>query len=402
MHLPRQEKRKPLGRFEGVLMARKLLVSSAWVLGTATAIPLLLGLYVGTFISPGLGGTDSAEISAALGIVLLTLAASIYVGFLGSRGRLPGTAHRGAVADNPSGGPRFLARLFAFLGILVASSAVAAIVAATVVTDYVPEVFQRQFHAGEIDWIITVESEVLRETRDLRVKLPDEYDAHPDRRYPVLLVLDGEWQLDHTDESSKTLRWLDLGDPMIVVGVVNGVAGRSVDFLPPEYGTGPARADRFLEFLETEALPAIDRELRTTTDRVLSGYSLGGLFAIYTLVQRPDLFVGRFALSPSLWRGDQAMISDLEQFLAENPNLDSFLYTSLGSEETATMRGGFNALVAALERSAPPGLKWQSRLVEESSHDNNSWRSTPSALEGFWEFWRETHGAPIEGTASGG
>ena len=383
-------------------MARKIFVSSAWVLATAAAIPMLLGLYVGTFISPGLGGTDSAEISAALGIVLLTLVASIYVGILGSRGRLPGTAHRSAVDENPTGGPRLMGRLFAFLGILISSSAVAAIVAATVVTDYVPEVFQGRFHAGEIDWIITVESEVLRETRDLRIKLPDEYDAHPDRRYPVLLVLDGEWQLDHTDESSKKLRWLDLGEPMIVVGVVNGVAGRSVDFVPPGYVTGPARANRFLEFLETEALPAIDRELRTTTDRILSGYSLGGLFAIYTLVQRPDLFVGRFALSPSLWRGDQAVISDLEQFLAGNPDLDSFLFTSLGSEETATMRDGFNALVAALERNAPPGLKWESRLVEESNHDNNSWRSTPSALQGFWEFYRETQRAPGEAAASGG
>lgn len=383
-------------------MARKLLVSSAWVLGTATAIPMLLVAYVGIFISPGLGQTDSAEISAILGIILLTLVASIYVGILGWRGRLPGTAHRSTRAENLTGGPRFMGRLFAFLGILIVSSAVAAIVAATVVTDYVPEVFQGQFHAGQIDWIITVESEVLRETRDLRIKLPDEYDAHPDRRYPVLLVLDGEWQLDHTDESSKTLRWLGLGEPVIVVGVVNGVAGRSVDFVPPGYVTGPARADRFLEFLESEALPALDRELRTTTDRLLFGYSLGGLFAIYTLVQRPDLFVGRFALSPSLWRGDQAMVSDLERFLAGDPDLDSFLYTSVGSEETATMREGFDALVTALERAAPPGLKWKSRLVEESNHDNSSWRSTPSALQSFWEFWRGAHEAPGEARTSGG
>jgi len=285
-----------------------------------------------------------------------------------------------------------MVRLFAFLGILVASSAVAAIVAATVVTDYVPEVYQGRFHAGEIDWIITVESEILRETRDLRIKLPDGYDNHPDRRYPVLLVLDGEWHLDHTDESSKKLRWLDLGEPMIVVGVVNGGAGRSVDFVPSRYVAEPARADQFLEFLETEAIPAIDRELRTTTDRVLSGYSLGGLFVLYSLVQRPDLFVGRFAMSPSIWRGDQAVLSDLERLFAESPELDSFLYASLGSEETAGMRGGFDALVSTLELHAPPDLEWESRLVEESSHDNNAHRSTPSALAGFWAFWKERRG----------
>jgi len=373
-------------------MARKFWVSSAWVLGTAIGIPMVLGIYVGIFISPGLGSTDSAEISAALGILVLTLVASVYVGFLGFRGRLPGTTHRNVVGEKPRSKGGVMVRLFAFLGILVASSAVAAIVAATVVTDYVPEVYQGRFHAGEIDWIITVESEILRETRDLRIKLPDGYDNHPDRRYPVLLVLDGEWHLDHTDESSKKLRWLDLGEPMIVVGVVNGVAGRSVDFVPSRYVAEPARADQFLEFLETEAIPAIDRELRTTTDRVLSGYSLGGLFVLYSLVQRPDLFVGRFAMSPSIWRGDQAVLSDLERLFAESPELDSFLYASLGSEETAGMRGGFDALVSTLELHAPPDLEWESRLVEESSHDNNAHRSTPSALAGFWAFWKERRG----------
>ena len=77
-----------------------------------------------------------------------------------------------------------------------------------------------------MDWIITVESEVLRETRDLRVQLPDGYDTDPERRYPLLLVLDGGWRLDHTYWATLAIEWLDLGEPMIVVGVINGVAGR--------------------------------------------------------------------------------------------------------------------------------------------------------------------------------
>jgi hypothetical protein len=111
-------------------MARRLLIGSAWVLGTAIAIPVVLGLYAGTFISSGLGRTDSAEISALVGIVLLTLVAAVYVGLLGARGRLPGTAHGGAVAHHPTGGSGLMGRLFAFLGILIASSSIAAIVAA--------------------------------------------------------------------------------------------------------------------------------------------------------------------------------------------------------------------------------------------------------------------------------
>ena len=88
------------------------------------------------------------------------------------------------------------------------------------------------------------------------------------------------------------------------------------------------------------------------------------------------------------------MVSELERFFEGSPELDSFLFTSLGSEESGGMHDGFNALVSVLERGAPSGLQWDSRLVEESDHGNNSQRSTPSALLAFWEFWRETRGPP--------
>jgi hypothetical protein len=122
----------------------------------------------------------------------------------------------------------------------------------------------------------------------------------------------------------------------------------------------------------------------------LAGYSLGGLFSVYSLVQRPDLFAGRLALSPSLWRGDQAVISELRHFFESSSDLESFLYVSLGSQESGSMQDGFAALVDVLEAHAPPGLRWQSQIVQGADHENNSWRSTPSALRGFWEHWRQT------------
>ena len=281
-----------------------------------------------------------------------------------------------------------MGKAFAALGIVLVASAVAAIVAATAVTNYVPEVYEHRARTGEVDWIITVESEVLRETRDLRVLLPEDYDTDVGRRYPVLLVLDG-WNLDHTAQTASTLQWLGLGEPMIVVGVQNGVAGRGVDFVPPQLRSGipPGRADRFLEFLEMEALPRIDRDLRTDSTRLIAGHSLGGLFVTYTLVQRPDLFTGRLAFSPSLWVGDQGMVAEMEIFLADPPELDSYFYTSLGSLESGGMHDGFNALAALLEEGAPAGLHWHAELLSGADHGNNNVRSTPSSLRGFWEYW---------------
>lgn len=374
-------------------MVRRFAVFFGWIGATALVVPAVLGLYVGAFISPGLGRTDTAEISAALGILAVALAATVWMGVLGHQGRLPGTARGESGVASPGNRSGFMGRFFSFLLVVLAASGISALVAATVVVAYVPEVYQRQLHNGSVDWIITVESEVLRETRDLVIRVPEDYGDHPEKRYPVLLVLDGEWHLDGVDEAAKTLRWMGLGEPMIVVGVVNGRAGRTVDFVAPGHVDAPARAARFLEFLETEALPAIDGDLRTTGERLLWGYSLGGSFAIYTLVHRPDLFTGRFALSPSVWRGDQAAVRDLGEFLAESPGLESYLYLSAGSKESGAIGDGFHALVEVLEEGAPPDLRWQARVVEGADHDNNSWRSTPSALGAFWAYrWKELKG----------
>jgi predicted alpha/beta superfamily hydrolase len=68
---------------------------------------------------------------------------------------------------------------------------------------------------------------------------------------------------------------------------------RARDFTPtrtsgdPNSGGAPA----FLDFLEHELIPFIDRTYRTnTSDRGLLGHSLGGLFALYALEQRPRCF----------------------------------------------------------------------------------------------------------------
>ena len=239
----------------------------------------------------------------------------------------------------------------------------------------------------DIDGIVTVESEVLREGRDLRVRLPSDYMVDPDRRYPVVLVLDGGWQQGHTVTTAEVLKRLDLAEPMIIVGVINGPAGRNADLVPPGFSVGGAegRADRFLEFLATEALPELDRSFRTNSTRLLIGHSLGGLFVTYSLIERPDLFSGRFAFSPSWWVGDRAILSDLQTFLADSPDLDSFFYASLGELESGGMRDAFDSGVAALTEDAPQGLRWKAEIMAEADHGTNPGRSTPNALRAFWE-----------------
>lgn len=189
--------------------------------------------------------------------------------------------------------------------IVVVGVALVTAVAAGGIGAAVALVLASRFFEGRIDADtfvgLTVHSQVLGEARTLRVHLPVEYEESSDLRYPLLLVLDGGSQDGHTNRTSDVLSRVGVGGPMIIVGIPAGDAGRSVDFLPPgeAYGSYGGRADEFLEFLASDAIPAVEREYATEPGPLIVGWSQGGLFVTYSLIQRPELFSARFALSPA-------------------------------------------------------------------------------------------------------
>src|SRR5258706_3938989 len=171
----------------------------------------------------------------------------------------------------------------------------------------------------EIGRTYRIASHTLGETRVIDVSLPQSYGDDTTRRYPVLVVLDGDYELQIAAAISQFYAASSQIPELIVVGVRNTDRSRDMtppllpDFpLPPEISEAGG-AESFLGFIGDELLPYIDRRYRTAPLRVLVGHSLGGLFATYALSHRPELFIGYVLLEPSLWwnRGhevDQAKV----------------------------------------------------------------------------------------------
>ena len=124
----------------------------------------------------------------------------------------------------------------------------------------------------------TITSEKIGQRYDLLVSLPNDYRTSG-KAYPVLYVLDG-WHfplmafLQNNNIYSERMR------PVIIVNISHGdvgaMAARARDFTPTstnqEPGSGGAGA--FLDFLEHDVIPFVDRTYRTVpTDRALLGHS---------------------------------------------------------------------------------------------------------------------------------
>lgn len=70
------------------------------------------------------------------------------------------------------------------------------------------------------------------------------------------------------------------------------------------------QADRFLDFLEKELIPHIDRNYRTYPHRIIAGWSFGGLLATHALIHRPEIFDAYLAISPSLWWDEELLLAE--------------------------------------------------------------------------------------------
>jgi len=153
----------------------------------------------------------------------------------------------------------------------------------------------------------------LNRERTLRLYLPPSYATHPDRRYPVIYMHDGqnlfdvrtsfagEWKVD---EACEQLIGSSQMQPIIVVGIENS-ASRITEYTPwPAPGYGGGGADAYLQAIVDVLKPEIDRRYRTLRGpnyTWMAGSSLGGLVSAYAGYVHGGTFGRVAAVSPSYW-----------------------------------------------------------------------------------------------------
>jgi len=241
------------------------------------------------------------------------------------------------------------------------------------------------------DKIEVVNSEILRQTRQLLVNLPKDYDANPDKHYPVLFALDATSHDHDIVNAASVLSAAKVLSDFIIVGIVN--ENRNVD-LTPHYIRKDAESsemgggDAFLEFLEKEAIPFIEKNYRTNNYRMISGNSRAGLFAFYSLLENPKLFDAYFCYSPAFWRDEQVIVEKTKAFLTRQNELNEFLYLSLGTAENTKMKDGFDTMVNLLKAKNPAGIRTFHSYTKHANHATNAFYSIPLALK----TWDENRG----------
>jgi len=151
--------------------------------------------------------------------------------------------------------------------------------------------------------VVCIESALNGQSYKLTMMLPASYKAHSKKKYPVVYVLDGQWDFELVGSIYGKLFYDKDMPEVIIVGIswagenINIDKLRFRDFVPkkkPNRGAG-----LFLRILEEELIPYVEDNYPSGKTRVITGSSLGGLFTTYAMLERPTLFNKVISLAPA-------------------------------------------------------------------------------------------------------
>ena len=219
----------------------------------------------------------------------------------------------------------------------------------------------------------SLHSEIVKQDYRLLVGLPGGY-AESRASYPVLYLLDAQWDFPLVYALYGQQYYDGFVPALVIVGVTWGGERpdpdllRQRDFTPTSIDGAVATggAAKFLAFFERELIPFVESQYRTSPHRTLAGSSLGGLFTLYALFNRPDLFDNYIATSPATpWdRGSVYAFSD--GFAERSAASPSRLFVAVS--ELEALHGPVMDLADWLQRQAWPGLTWTSHVVAGAGH----------------------------------
>ena len=154
-------------------------------------------------------------------------------------------------------------------------------------------------------------SEILEEQRNIYIEFPAGYELSSSEKYPVVYILDGEVHLPAVD-NVQTYYSGGFTPEMILIGISNAknrTRDLTISKLNPE-SENEGEAANFLNFIENELIPYVEDKYPVTQFRTLIGHSYGGLFTLYTLANKPEMFSNYIAIDPSLDWDEQKLLSE--------------------------------------------------------------------------------------------
>ena len=224
----------------------------------------------------------------------------------------------------------------------------------------------------------TISSKRLNEEREITVGLPPSYDKHPNQKYPVLVLLDGDFLFDAFQGAMSYGNYWDDLPEIIIVGISqNKNNERETDCaVDQENGLPTEKGEAFFEFIGLELLPYIEKKYRTAPFKMIAGLDTTAGFLNCYLYKDVPLFDAYISMSPELPTGMEEQLPDRLAAIQK----PIFYYHSSGDGDMKKMRNRILALDEVAKKINKPSLNYKFDDFKGASHYSLVLNSIPSAL----------------------
>ncbi|MFC4723092.1 alpha/beta hydrolase [Geojedonia litorea] len=226
----------------------------------------------------------------------------------------------------------------------------------------------------------TIRSNKLGEDRQLKILLPRGYNPDDTKKYPLIIVLDGDYLFEAVAGNVDYYSYWEDMPESIVVGIKQADQ-RYDDCMYSEQNSLPIETGAaFFEFIGMELIPYLNKTFKTENFRAIVGHGETANFINYFLFKDQPLFQAYVCIAPDL-------ASQTGQYLTERLKVFEkkiFYYMATSSNDAPSINENVVALDKNIKALENKNLLYNFDNFEGPSHYALPAHAIPKALESIF------------------
>ncbi len=226
----------------------------------------------------------------------------------------------------------------------------------------------------------------LNEKREITIGLPDSYLKFPNKKYPLLILLDGDYLFDPFKGAlSYGAYWDDIPE-VIIVGVHQNKNNEREGDCAVDENTGlpTDKGNEFYEFIGQELVAYMQKKYRIAPFKIVAGHDTTAGFLNFYLYKDQPLFDAYISMSPELANAMEERIPE-RLALIDKPIQ---YYQSTADGDVKKMQKRIIQLDSAASKIIKPNLNYKFDNFKDASHYSLVLHSIPNALYQFFSVYQ--------------
>ena len=232
----------------------------------------------------------------------------------------------------------------------------------------------------------TILSKYLNEKRPIEIQLPRSYDTNPDKKYPLIVVLDGDYMFNIVAGSVDYLSyWGDIPENLIVGINQKETRFKDSSVLDNITHTPITSTASFYDFIVNEIIPYFSKNYRISNFRVILGQERTANFANFFLLKKNPVFQAVVAISPK-------MSKNMNSYLSENLSKTNskIVYTlSSSKKDFESIYKNVSELKNSLDSISNQNLIFESLIFDEENHYILPSLSVPKSIRSTYSMYSD-------------